>query len=166
MTNKPKALKPKELAAIEQWLSGSTLTEAWRTNIARNPEAKYAVQAAASWANQEHIKAAVEKARDAVIAAQFGSMKGFIASQLARFEKVFEEGITLRPDAAGILHPESLPAALGAGLAISKLFGTAAAANLNKLATLKIWAAIQSDLNIDRDARVAVEKAILDGVEL
>lgn len=163
---KGKALKPRELAAIEEWIGGSTLVEAWRKHIARNPEAPYAVQAAANWANQERIKDAVEKAREAVIAAQYGSMTGFITAQLAKFEKVFAEGITLRRDASGILRPESLPAALGAGLAISKLFQHAAAANMSKLAMLKIWTAIQSDLNIDKADRAEIERAIIDGGEL
>lgn len=163
---KGKALKPRELAAIEEWIGGSTLVEAWRKHIARNPEARYAVQAAANWANQERIKEAVERAREAVIAAQYGSMTGFITAQLAKFEKVFAEGITLRPDASGILRPESLPAALGAGLAISKLFQHGGAANMSKLAMLKIWQGVQADLSISKEAKAAIEHSILNGEAL
>lgn len=165
-TQKSKALRPKELAAIEDWIGGATLTDAYRKHIARNPDSPAARQVASEWAAQPHVKEAVERARKSVIEAQYGSLSGFITAQLAKFEKVYAEGITLRPDAAGILHPESLPAALGAGLAIGKLFAHGAAANMSKLAMLKLWHGIQADLSISKEAKAAIEQSILNGEAL
>lgn len=161
MTDKP--LRPKDHAAIGAWIGGATLTQAWRDHVATNPEAKCANQAATRWAKQPHIVQAVRSAREEVIAIQYGDTTALIATQLSRLERIFAEGLTLRPDAQGVLRPENLPAALGAVLGINKLFQTGAQANMSKLAQLRIWHAVQADLGLSHETRAAIETTIMRG---
>lgn len=161
-----KPLRQKDWDAIETWLAGSTLVDAYRKHIARDPGAARARQAASGWFAQPHIREAVKKARADALAASYGDIQGLLVAQLAKFEAIYAEGMKERPDGNGVMRPESLPAALGATISISRLFQQAQQTSLNKLNMLKLWTAIRGDLRLPHDVQLAIEQTIMDGGDL
>lgn len=158
--------RAKDLAAIEAWIAGSTLTRAYRDHVAANPDAPRISQAASNWARQPHIREAAEKARQELLTTHYGSVSALITAQLAKFEAIFAEGMTMRPDAAGVKRPESLPAALGAAVGITKLFAAGQQTNATKIELLKTWLSIRDLAQVNPENRENIENAITGGLGL
>ncbi|MCX4072436.1 hypothetical protein [Aeromonas caviae] len=157
-TSTAKPLRIKDRACLELWIETGNLTEAYRTHIAREPDSPHVRQRASDWAAQPHIKDAVNKARSAVIEVQFGDTKGLLIEQVRRLDKIYELGIKI-----GENGPNSLPAALGATVAMSRLFADSPMSGMTKLQLLKLWNEIKADLDLPYAAKEAVTRSILAG---
>ncbi|MBP4031336.1 hypothetical protein [Aeromonas sp. PrichA-15] len=154
-----KPLRIKDRACLELWIETGNLTEAYRTHIAREPDSPHVRQRASDWASQPHIKDAVNKARSAVIEVQFGDAKGLLVEQVRRLDKIYNLGIKISPEGT----PNSLPAALGATVAMSRLFADSPMSGMTKLQLLKLWGEIKGDLDLPYAAKEAVTRSILAG---
>jgi len=114
-----KPLRAKDRACLEAWIEGGSLVDAYRVHVARDPDSPHARQSAHGWAQQPHIKAA--------------------------------------------LDADSLPAALGATMALSKLFQDSVLSGLTKLNMLKLWTDIQGELMIPEATKRRIAETILAG---
>lgn len=158
MTAVAKPLRVKDRACLEAWIESGSLTDAYRAHLAREPESASVRQAAWAWSRQPHIKAALDVARTAIIEDQFGDAKALLLKQVRRLDKIYKAGM-----APGENGPNSLPAALGAVLATSKLFQDSILSGLTKLNMLKLWADIQGELHIPESTKRHIEETILSG---
>lgn len=162
ITSKPdRPPRPKDMAAITAWIGGETLTQAWRNHVATNPDTPNAKQAACNWARQPHIKWAIDEAREAYIAANYGDVSALLTAQIARFEAVIAAGMTMRKGMDGIERPESLAATVAAITGITKLFQMAQGVTANRLAMAKAWNELARDLAVAPEVREQVTTAIL-----
>lgn len=158
-----KAPRGKDVAAIEAWLSGSTLVDAYREHIARNPDAPRAHQAASIWAKQDHIAETVRQARANLLEATFSDIQTMLMTQLARLDAVYRESMTLRPNSNGVMAPTNEQAALGAVALTAKLFHQREQSSTSKLQALKLWVELRGDLMMPAEAKLRIEEAILAG---
>ncbi|MGL6569163.1 hypothetical protein ACSZOI_05655 [Aeromonas caviae] len=153
-----KPLRAKDRACLEAWIEGGSLTEAYRAHLASRPEGASVRQAAWAWSRQPHIKAAMDTARTAVIETQFGDAKALLLEQAKRLDEIYRLGVRIGPNG-----PNSLPAALGATMALSKLFQDSVLSGLTKLNMLKLWTDIQGELMIPEATKRRIAETILAG---
>ncbi len=153
-----KPLRAKDRACLEAWIEGGSLVDAYRVHVARDPDSPHARQSAHGWAQQPHIKAALDAARTAVIEIQFGDAKALLLEQARRLDEIYRLGVQI-----GENGPNSLPAALGATMALSKLFQDSVLSGLTKLNMLKLWTDIQGELMIPEATKRRIAETILAG---
>lgn len=153
-----KPLRVKDRACMEAWIESGSLTEAYRAHLANKPEGTNVRQAAWAWSRQPHIKQAMGAARAAVIEVQYGDAKALLLEQARRLDEVYRLGVQI-----GENGPNSLPAALGATMALSKLFQDSVLSGLTKLNMLKLWADIQGELMIPEATKRRIAETILAG---
>lgn len=153
-----KPLRIKDRAAVEAWIEGGSLVDAYKAHIARDPDSSSVRQAAWGWSRQPHIKDAMDRARSAVIELQFGDAKALLLEQARRLDEIYRLGVQI-----GENGPNSLPAALGATMALSKLFQDSVLSGLTKLNMLRLWTDIQGELMIPEATKRRIAETILAG---
>lgn len=154
-----KPLRGRDMDYIQAYLEGSTITAAYRAHIATKQGGTSVAKAASQYHNQPHIQAELKRARRQLVEAYYLDVDALLLTQIKRLEGIHLAGMAIGPDG----KPNSLPAAMGAVMGISKLLADSIHSGTTKLQMLRLWTAIQGELGINNELKVEIANSIMNG---